>query len=102
MKVSHERNPRTDRVHPQPSPAAQHKTSTSESRKPKEDEVIISPRAAEVRKLTEMAKDLPDVRKGKVEAIKKQIQSGEYKVSAESVAKSIIDFDLRMHGKDTS
>ena len=50
-----------------------------------------SRRDNEVRKLKEMAKAIPDVRQEKIDSIKKQLKSGEYKVPAEAVAKSIVD-----------
>jgi flagellar biosynthesis anti-sigma factor FlgM len=50
-----------------------------------------SRRDNEVRKLKEMAKAIPDVRQEKIDSIKKQLKSGEYKVPAEAIAKSIVD-----------
>lgn len=46
----------------------------------------------EVRKLTEITKNMPNVRQEKIDKIKKQIESGTYDVSAESIAKSIITY----------
>ncbi len=67
----------------------------------KKDKDKSSPRADEVRKYTKIAKDLPDVRQEKVEAIKKQIESGTYRISAEEVARNIIDLQrsLKMNDK---
>ena len=67
----------------------------------KRDKDKSSPRADEVRRYTKMAKDIPDVRQEKVEAIKKQIESGTYRISAEEVARSIIDLQrsLKMNDK---
>ena len=50
-----------------------------------------SRRDNEVRKLKEMAKAIPDVRQEKIDSIKKQLKSGEYKIPAEAVAESIVD-----------
>ena len=50
-----------------------------------------SRRDNEVRKFKEMAKAIPDVRQEKIDSIKKQLESGEYKVPAEVVAESIVD-----------
>ena len=50
-----------------------------------------SRRDKEVRKFKEMAKAIPDVRQEKIDSIKKQLESGKYKVPAEAVAKSIVD-----------
>ncbi len=59
-----------------------------------------SPCAAEVRRYTKMARDIPDVRQEKVEAIKKQIEPGTYRVSAEEVARSIIDLQRSLKTND--
>ena len=68
------------------------KKSVSDSAKVKKtDEIILSPRAAEMQKFDEIVKSLPDIQEGRSDAIKKQIESGEYKINGESVAKGIID-----------
>ena len=58
---------------------------------------------AEVRRLKELVKSLPDVRQDKIESIKKQIDSGVYDAPAESVAESIADMArlLREKAKNT-
>ena len=66
----------------------------------KKDKDKSSPRAAEVRRYTKMAKNLPDVRQEKVEAIKKQIESGTYCISAEEVARSIVDLQRSLKTDD--
>ena len=91
MRIHRYCNPRIGKVYSRPPPATQRKTSISKSRKLGNDEVSLSPHAAEVRKFTKLAKTIPDVRQEKVESIKKQIKAGTYKVPAELVAKSIID-----------
>ena len=60
-------------------------------KKQKKDTDISSNRAAEVRRFMKLAKDMPDIRQEKVAAIKKQIESGTYNVSAESVAERVVD-----------
>ena len=64
----------------------------SESRKQEKDEIILSPRSAEVRQIEELIKDIPDVQSRKIESVKKQIESNTYAVNGNMVAKSIIDF----------
>jgi flagellar biosynthesis anti-sigma factor FlgM len=64
----------------------------SESRKQESDEIILSPRSAEVRQSEELIKDIPDVQQQKIEAVKKQIESNTYAVDGNLVARSIIDF----------
>lgn len=50
-----------------------------------------SRRDKEVRKFKEIAKTIPDVRQGKIDSVKKQLESGKYGVPAEAIAKSIAD-----------
>ncbi len=50
----------------------------------------------EVQRLAELARGIPDVRRARIEAVKKQIKSGTYDVSAESVARSIVDLHRRI------
>ncbi len=45
----------------------------------------------EIKKLTELAKNTPEFRENKIEAIKKQIQSGQYKISPEEVTESFVE-----------
>jgi len=45
----------------------------------------------ELQKYKRIVKTIPEVRKGKVEEIKRQIKAGKYKVLAESVASSMAD-----------
>ena len=97
MKISPHHDPQMDKVHSLPSTSASKNTPASESRKPEEDKVSLSPRAAEVRKFAKLAKALPDVREDKVKALRKQIKSGEYKVPGKLVADSIVNST-----KDTS
>jgi flagellar biosynthesis anti-sigma factor FlgM len=55
------------------------------------DEIVLSPRATEIRILEDAAQTFPQVRQGKVEAIKKQIQANAYALDGKLVARSIID-----------
>ncbi len=56
---------------------------------------------SEVKKLTKMAKKMPDTRQKKVDEIKKQIESGKYKVPAESVVKSIVAHHKELNSEGT-
>ena len=102
MKITNHPSPRIGRAYLRPPPVAQRKTSISRSRKLNKDEVILSPRAAEVQRLKKLVNDVPDVRQEKIDAIKKQIETGTYNVSARSVAKSIIDLHIEINREDTS
>ena len=64
---------------------------TSESLKVRKDEIVLSPRATELRELEGSAKSIPEVRQEKVEAIKGQIASRTYNVNGKLVAQSIAD-----------
>jgi len=52
---------------------------------------MTPPNAAEVQKFQGLAKSLPDVRKEKIEALRKRIQSGKYVVKAEAIAKKMAE-----------
>lgn len=52
------------------------------------DRVEISSTAKEMQQLAQ----LPDERQAKVEELKSQVQSGNYKVDPQQVAKSLVDF----------
>jgi flagellar biosynthesis anti-sigma factor FlgM len=81
-----------DKTYLRQSRSVDQKKSVSDSAKVKKtDEIILSPRAAEMQKFEEIVKGIPDIQEGKSEAIKNQIESDEYKVSGKSVAKCIID-----------
>lgn len=45
----------------------------------------------EVRKLTELVKNMPDIREDKIKAIKEKIQAHQYRISLEAIAESFIN-----------
>ena len=55
-----------------------------------EDKLDISSRAAEVGRLVEHLKTLPDVRQDNVTALKEQIAIGQYRPSAQNIADAIL------------
>lgn len=59
-----------------------------------QDHASLSNDAATVSALTQQAMAAPEVRQSKVDALKQQIASGEYKVNANEVAKSMRDNGL--------
>ena len=79
-------NSQDDKIRPQSSSSA----SATQRKLSKKDKAKPS-RAAEAHKYKELMKTIPDVRQEKIQAIKKQIESGTYDVPAEQVAKSIIE-----------
>ncbi len=60
--------------------------------------VAVSGMAKEIGKVRASVKEVPDVRKEKVEAIKAKIEAGEYHVSADQIAGKIIK-DIIKQGK---
>jgi len=68
------------------------KPKTSDTERVKADEIILSSQSAEIRKIEELSKKIPDIRQEKVETIKEQIESKEYSITGALVAKSIINF----------
>ena len=63
--------------------------STSAEQAGVQDHASLSNDAAKVSALQQQAMSVPDVRQSKVDALKQQISSGEYKVDASAVAKSM-------------
>lgn len=55
------------------------------------DKVEISNEAKKIKELVKKTTNLPDIRQDKVNAIKEQIDSGNYKVTPEQIAKGIIE-----------
>lgn len=58
------------------------------------DAVIISGRAKETSALTRTLRELPDVRKNRVEELKSQIAAGTYNVSGKSIAEKVVNTAL--------
>ena len=54
----------------------------------------ISERAKELLRVKELAKQAPDVREDRIEALKKQFEAGSYSVDAGKVADSLVDEHL--------
>jgi len=102
VKITRYPNPGISKAYLRPPPVTQRRTSISKSRKSKRDEFVMSSRAAEVQRITKLADDAPDVRQKRIDAIKKQIDAGTYKVPASSVAKSIINLHLEINRNDPS
>lgn len=53
---------------------------------PREDKVVLSPQARDVRKAAEELKSLPDIRESKVAEIKASITNGTYNVDGRETA----------------
>jgi len=57
---------------------------------PTEDKVDLSSQSKELNKISEALAAAPDVRAEKVEALKKQVESGQYQVDSDTVAEKMI------------
>ncbi|TAK32255.1 MAG: flagellar biosynthesis anti-sigma factor FlgM [Chloroflexota bacterium] len=62
----------------------------SEQTSARPDEVVLSQRGVELQKATQAARDVPDVRQDRVEALQKQIQAGAYHVSDEDLLRKMM------------
>ncbi|NLX63042.1 MAG: flagellar biosynthesis anti-sigma factor FlgM [Tissierellia bacterium] len=65
----------------------------------KKDKLEVSDKAKDFQVALEKFKSLPDIRKEKVERLKKEVQSGTYKVEGRRIAEKIlegIDLDKRI------
>ncbi len=45
----------------------------------------------EIDRLKKIAKELPDIRQGKVDELKRKIESGEYKIDGKEIAKKMFE-----------
>ena len=61
--------------------------------------VELSPKAQDIKKIKELAKNAPDVDMNKVEKFKRMIADGSYKVDAKAVADRMVDEHLMSAGK---
>ncbi len=94
MKIPNSLNARISDTYLQQSRATQRKGSkdasaTSKSQTAKKDEIVLSPRATEIRELEETTKPIPEVRQEKVETVKRQIEANTYNVKGKLVAQNM-------------
>jgi negative regulator of flagellin synthesis FlgM len=71
--------------------------SAAQNQVPTEDKVDLSAQSKEMNKIHEVLNATPDVRTEKVEALKKQVESGQYEVNSNSLAEKMLKeflFDL--------
>jgi negative regulator of flagellin synthesis FlgM len=57
---------------------------------PTEDKVDLSSQSKEMKKIADALAATPDVRAEKVEALKKQVESGQYQVNSDAVAEKML------------
>lgn len=65
-------------------------TPAAQNQGPVEDKADISSQSREMNKISETLAAAPDLRAEKVEALKKQIESGQYQVNSDAVAEKLI------------
>jgi negative regulator of flagellin synthesis FlgM len=65
-------------------------TPPAQNQVPPEDKVDLSSQSKEMNKISEALAAAPDVRAEKVEALKKQVESGQYQVNSDAVAEKMI------------
>jgi len=58
-----------------------------------EDKATLSSEALDISTLEAQVMATPEVRQDKVEALRQQVQNGQYKVDADAVAKSILKYN---------
>lgn len=58
------------------------------------DKIVISKKALNIKDIKKDLAKIPEIRKEKVQALKQQIQTGAYRVSAQAIASKIINNDL--------
>jgi len=96
MKIPNSLNAKISDVYLQQARTAQRKggsntRSALKSQNAKKDEIILSPRATEIRELEEATKPVPEVRQEEVETVKRQIEANTYNVKGKLVAQNIAD-----------
>ena len=64
--------------------------SASQNQVSTEDRVDLSAQSKEMNKIHEVLNATPDLRTEKVEALKKQVESGQYEVSSNSLAEKML------------
>ena len=66
------------------------KANASSAAKTVSDQVDVSAAAKEIGQLVERAKSLPGIRQERVDALRERIESGQYDVSAQTIADAIL------------
>lgn len=94
MKIPNSLNARVSDTYLRQSRATQRKggndtRATLKSQNAKKDEIVLSPRATEIRELEEATRPIPEVRQEKVETVKRQIEANTYNVKGKLVAQNM-------------
>ncbi len=66
--------------------------------RPSTSSASISPKAKEMARAAQLAKDSPDVREAKIAELREKIQNKTYSVSANDIADRLVDDHIRMAG----
>lgn len=70
----------------------------NENKRRKEDGIELSKEAKDYQFAMKKVKDMPDVRRSRVDEIKAQVQAGTYKIDSEKIADKILR-NVEMHKK---
>ncbi len=58
---------------------------------PRHDQVNVSPRAQQLRRVMEVMPEVADIREARVAELQARIEGGQYEVDAETIAKRLLD-----------
>jgi negative regulator of flagellin synthesis FlgM len=97
MKVSDTGNTAGEIIHlykAQSQKAAEGEKPAGDAASVPEEKVSLSAQARDVQTIKKAINELPDVRKEKVDALKKQIREGSYDVNGEKIAQKMIGESL--------
>ena len=76
------------------SDAAQTATNNTQVKNVAHDSVSLTPQAQQLKALQKKSADAPSVDQKKIDELKKAISSGEYKVDAEKLMKSMLSYEF--------
>lgn len=72
----------------------QQQQNMKEGNKTRSDKMDISEKAKEIRELEQTLKEMPDIRREKVDEIKQKLAHGDYEIEVEAVAAKILGQDI--------
>ena len=94
MKVTGQQQPKSSELGAGRTREAEHKTANAEAAQPSVPGKLQSRLSLTLHRLKEAIEAEPEVRSNRVEALRQQIDSGEYSVDAEKLAHNIINKSL--------
>ena len=67
-----------------------------------EDTVELTSNARLLERLERNLESVSEIDRARVEAVKQQIENGEYQIDAESIANAILKLDMEINGRNSS